>query len=174
VLVTASAVTAIDHLVRGIIWPQSVYGVEAASSWRWVEHAGWVIFEDLFLVLSCLRSNREALILAQRQSQLEAINSNVEIQVRQRTAELETSQRVLEETNAQFAGVLSAATQISVIATDVSGLITVFNSGAESMLGYSAAEMIGKATPQIIHVPEEIVTRGRQLTEEAWSTGRWF
>ena len=29
------------------------------DSWRWVEHAGWVIFEDVFLILSCFHSLRE-------------------------------------------------------------------------------------------------------------------
>src|SRR5437868_7212817 len=45
VLVSASAVVGIDHLLRGIYWPQSVYGVIEAEPWRWVEHAGWVVFE---------------------------------------------------------------------------------------------------------------------------------
>jgi hypothetical protein len=43
VLVTASAVVALDHLVRGHYWPQSVFGVLAASPWRWAEHTAWVI-----------------------------------------------------------------------------------------------------------------------------------
>src|SRR6266850_2022231 len=54
VLISASAVVAVDHLVRGVYWPQSVYGVSAGSEWRWVEHAGWVVFEDIFLVMSCV------------------------------------------------------------------------------------------------------------------------
>src|ERR1043166_8017489 len=36
VLVSASAVVAADHLLRGIYWPQSVYGVLTASEWRWL------------------------------------------------------------------------------------------------------------------------------------------
>ena len=28
-------------------WPQSVYGVLVASQWRWLEHAAWVLFEDV-------------------------------------------------------------------------------------------------------------------------------
>src|SRR5262245_22751888 len=48
VLLTGTAIVAVDHFVRGILWPQSVYGVLAGAEWRWVEHAGWVVFEDLF------------------------------------------------------------------------------------------------------------------------------
>ena len=56
VLVPATIVVALDHLLRGIFWPQSVYGVLVASQWRWLEHAAWVVFEDVFLVVSCRRS----------------------------------------------------------------------------------------------------------------------
>jgi diguanylate cyclase (GGDEF)-like protein/PAS domain S-box-containing protein len=53
--------------------------------------------------------------------------------------------------NAQRKAVLDAATRVSIIATDPEGTITVFNSGAERMLGYSAAEMIGKLALDEIH-----------------------
>src|SRR5687767_1875666 len=59
VLVPATLVAALDHFLRGAFWPESVYGVLAVSNWRWVEHAGWVLFENIFLVVSCLRSRRE-------------------------------------------------------------------------------------------------------------------
>ena len=49
-------VVVLDHGLRGAFWPQSVYGVIVASQWRWLEHAAWVIFEDVFLVVACLRS----------------------------------------------------------------------------------------------------------------------
>src|SRR5215213_11070160 len=55
VLVPATVVVALDHMLRGIFYPQSVFGVVAPDNLRWLEHAGWVIFEDVFLVLSCLR-----------------------------------------------------------------------------------------------------------------------
>ena len=42
VLVPATIVVAADHLLRGMFWPQSVYGVLVASQWRWLEHAAWV------------------------------------------------------------------------------------------------------------------------------------
>ena len=45
--------------------------------------------------------------------------------------------------NAQRKAVLDAATRVSIIATDADGMITVFNAGAERMLDYSAAEMVG-------------------------------
>lgn len=60
--------------------------------------------------------------------------------------------------------VLAAASEISIIATDPEGVITIFNAGAERMLGYSAAEMVGRETPAIVHLPEEVAARGAELT----------
>src|SRR5438477_10869418 len=55
VFIPATIVVAMDHFFRGAFWPQSVFGVLAPSPWRWVEHAGWVIFENIFLVPARLR-----------------------------------------------------------------------------------------------------------------------
>lgn len=63
------------------------------------------------------------------------------------------------------ASILAAVPQ-SVIATDSRGTITLFSPGAEAMLGYSAAEMIGKETPLRFHDREEVRKRARDLTEE--------
>ncbi|MEM7232297.1 MAG: HAMP domain-containing sensor histidine kinase, partial [Planctomycetota bacterium] len=77
VLVSASIVVAIDHLVRGLYFPQSVYGVIAASEWRWIEHAGWVLFEDIFLVRSCVQGVREMKEIAERRALTEIINEEL-------------------------------------------------------------------------------------------------
>ena len=60
--------------------------------------------------------------------------------------------------------VLDAATEAAVIATDVWGLITVFNSGAERMLKYKAAEMVGCADPLVLHLDSEVDERSRELS----------
>ena len=72
VLVTASALTALDHLAGGIWWPQSVYGVLTASPWRWAEHAWWVVFEDFFLILASRRSIAEMWAVAMSKARLHA------------------------------------------------------------------------------------------------------
>lgn len=70
--------------------------------------------------------------------------------------------------------VLAAASEISIIATDPDGLITVFNRGAEHLLGYTAEEMVGKLTPAVIHLPEEIVARSAELSNEFGRTVEGF
>jgi PAS domain S-box-containing protein len=62
--------------------------------------------------------------------------------------------------------VLQAASEVSIIATDIDGLINVFNSGAEKLLGYTAEEMIGKQSPAIIHSQEEVIARGKELSDQ--------
>ena len=88
VLISASAVVATDHFLRGIYWPQSVYGVLAASPWRWVEHAGWVVFEDVFLLVACHKGCREMEAIALKEAELRQTNVRIENQVAERTHEL--------------------------------------------------------------------------------------
>ncbi len=95
VLITASVVVILDHVLRGIFWPVSIYGVFEIEPKRWIEHAWWVVFEDLFLIKACLNNVREVLSVSQRQAEVEQTRSRVEEIVRERTLELHISQRRL-------------------------------------------------------------------------------
>ena len=99
VLMTATAVVAIDHFVRGVFWPQSVFGVVLASNWRWAEHAGWVLFEVAFLARSCHRAVQEMHDIADRQAEIEAAKESVEQQVQERTLELTEARAAAETAN---------------------------------------------------------------------------
>ncbi|HEV8377185.1 MAG TPA: response regulator [Candidatus Polarisedimenticolia bacterium] len=92
VIISATLVVAVDHFVRGLVWPQSVYGVLVASPWRTFEHAGWVIFEDIFLISSCIRGVQEMGQIAERQARLESVNEEIEHEVQARTAALRMSE----------------------------------------------------------------------------------
>ena len=82
--------------------------------------------------------------------------------VRDVTAQVEAAQSI-QEASDMLHGVLRAATEISIVATDTNGLITLFNSGAELMLGYTADEMIGINTPAEFHDMAEIVARSQEM-----------
>ena len=89
VLLTATVVTAADHILRGSLWPQSIFGVFTPTNWRWIEHAAWVVFEDIFLLISIRLSNREMVEVAQR-SELETAAQKLAQDVSEaRRAELE-------------------------------------------------------------------------------------
>lgn len=68
--------------------------------------------------------------------------------------------------NARLNAVLEGATEVAIIATDLHGTITVFNSGAERMLGFSAAEMVGHRTPEAFHDPDEMAQHATVLSAE--------
>ncbi len=86
-----------------------------------------------------------------------AANARLEDTVASRTAQLS-------QLNALLSGVLDAATGVAIVATDAKGLITVFNRGAELMLGYAAQDMVGRATPLLFHDPEEVAERAAEIS----------
>ncbi len=73
VLVPATLVVASDHLLRQLFWPESVFGVSNPESWRFLEHAFWVAFEDVFLVISCLTGTRELRAMSMQHAEVEAL-----------------------------------------------------------------------------------------------------
>ncbi|TBR17281.1 PAS domain S-box protein, partial [bacterium] len=72
----------------------------------------------------------------------------------------------LRQASDKLQAVLDSASHVSIISTDRDGLVTVFNKGAENLLGYRAAEMVGRLTPAVLHLPAEVESRGREMTRE--------
>ena len=98
----ATVVTAVDHLVRGAFWPQSVYGVLSAAPWRAFEHAAWVLFEDFILFYSIKLARGELQSVSESQVRLETahdtvtkLNQSLEEKVKERTRQLEESQQLI-------------------------------------------------------------------------------
>ena len=137
VLIPATIVVGLDHFLRGVYWPFSVYGVLNASPWRTLEHAAWVIFEDIFLVISCLRSIREMRSIANP------------------TAELEVSERNFRETFEE------APIGMALVGLDEAFLHA--NARLCQLLGYSDQELTQLNTEKITF-PDDI-EEGRQLAQ---------
>ena len=74
-------------------------------------------------------------------------------------------QQALEQSNRLREAILEAA-PYSIIATDPTGLITNFNAAAERMLWYRREELIGRATPALIHEGGEVVARAAELSKK--------
>ncbi|HEX4997515.1 MAG TPA: PAS domain S-box protein [Terriglobia bacterium] len=68
----------------------------------------------------------------------------------------------LANVKSQLENVLNSATGVSIVSTDVHGRITLFNPGAERILGYSADEVIGR-TWDCLQDESEIAERLREL-----------
>ncbi len=88
VLATATVVTTLDHLFRGIYWPLSIFGSLDPGYLRWIEHAAWVLFEDVFLSIMCQQSIREMRGIARRQAEQALTNERIERAVAERTSQL--------------------------------------------------------------------------------------
>jgi signal transduction histidine kinase/ActR/RegA family two-component response regulator len=97
ILITAALVVSADHAIRGLYFPQSVFGVASAGSIRIVEHAAWVVFENVFLIIAINQNQKEMKAIAQHQAKLEATKEIVEGEVERRTRKLDTSNRLLLE-----------------------------------------------------------------------------
>jgi len=168
VLVTATCVVVVDHLVRGIFWPQSIFGVVDAGSWRWLEHVGWVLIEDVFLMISIQQNLTETLEVAKRRSRLESINAQIESQVIERTAELTEAHKQLLVTSRQ-AGMAEVATNVL---HNVGNVLNSVNVSAETVAGkirhfrISSLKNVARLLREHEHHLPEFLTkdsRGREL-----------
>ena len=80
------------------------------------------------------------------------------------TSQMTENTEALAKLNTLFVNILRASSEVGIIATDLSGLVTVFNSGAERILGYSATDVVGQLTPMAFHRTAEI----KQQIDEIW------
>jgi PAS domain S-box-containing protein len=177
VLVPATLVVGADHLLRGIFLPQSIYGVASAPIWRTLEHVVWVAFEDVFLIISCVRQIHEMRAMAIRQAELqtseqmrhqanqrlEAAHTELEARVASRTAEI--AQR-----NNELAAILDGAIDC-IFTIDATGAITSFNPSAQRTFGYRRVDVIGRNALDLI-VPLSQRNAARQILADYRSTGQ--
>ncbi len=73
--------------------------------------------------------------------------------------------------DAERQAVLDAATQLSIIATDLFGTIQLFSKGAATLLGYKPAEMISKCSILSLHLADELVHYGKKVGKVSGAAG---
>ncbi|EDY83086.1 PAS fold family [Verrucomicrobiia bacterium DG1235] len=71
-----------------------------------------------------------------------------------------------ERNSALLRSLVDSVTEFSVIATDDDGVITLFNAGAEKLLGYEASEVVGLKKAAIFHMESEVEARSVELSKE--------
>ncbi len=74
--------------------------------------------------------------------------------------------------SALLRAVVDAATEVSIVAVGPDGTISLFNSGAERLLGYDRSEVIGKVRSLTFHDRDELRERARALSLETGRTVR--
>ena len=110
-LVPATVVTTADHFLRGLWWPESIYGVANPEWWRFLEHAGWVLFIDGFLLYNCVTSRKELRELCEKQLLVEDSKETM-LRVERLAALGQLSATVGHELRNPLAAVRNAATFI--------------------------------------------------------------
>ncbi|WP_369937630.1 CHASE domain-containing protein [Xanthomonas tesorieronis] len=93
------------------------------------------------------------------QARVMELNATLEQQVAQRTSELVTYSAL------QRAILANAG--YAIVATDPDGTITLFNPAAETMLGYSAHEMIGRKATGLFLDPEQLASRAERMAAQS-------
>ena len=76
------------------------------------------------------------------------------------------AEQTLRETSSLLRTVLDCTAEVSIIATDPSLKIRVFNAGAERLLGYTSEEVVDRETPIIMHDAEELRICSVELSAE--------
>ncbi|CAM4368906.1 PAS domain S-box protein [Zobellia nedashkovskayae] len=72
----------------------------------------------------------------------------------QDVTESKMAERNLQKAHSELTAIFNS-NSISIITTDKNGVINRFNEGAEAILGYSAAEVVGKEKPELYLLKEE-------------------
>jgi len=141
-----AALAAMEHYYTGTVGPSSVVrGAYEAEAYfpnikRWLSFLAAPLHDDNGRIVGAIETLQD--ITERKQAEI-----------------------ALRESQTLMASVLSSASY-SIIAIDPQGLITVFNHGAETLLGYSADEMVGKQSPSLFHDPAEIGAYAALLTRE--------
>ena len=154
-----------EHIVRYL---QSVLDDGPASSegrflhkdghWIWMETRGRAVLDEHGGVVELQTAARE---VTERREADESLRASEAAAVAARDA---------------LTAVLDATTQYAIIGTDADGLITVFNGGAERMLGYAATDVIGRRHCELFHDPAQLSARaaggGASPSSPCSDTGR--
>jgi len=76
---------------------------------------------------------------------------------------LRLAQKASLDALARLRDVIDGVPGFSIVVTGITGTIELFSAGAAKMLGFSADDMVGKASLAILHDREELMEKGREI-----------
>ena len=127
---------------------------EALDNGQWVR----IVFVPIILGLTCLSANELTRRLRSRVRAVQRLRKEQEELLADAQAHANTLAAASEwqrESTRQLASVIDAVTEQSIIATNQSGRVEVFNAGAQRMLRVAAHDAIGRPITDF-HLPEEL------------------
>ncbi|MEX5594452.1 sensor domain-containing diguanylate cyclase [Pseudomonas orientalis] len=147
-LVAARRLTLGDHVYALSLRASEVFDKANHSSTHTILVMG--------VLLSALLAALLYVLVSQRQRALALVE--------QRTAQLRLREQELRGAHGQLRSVLDAATHVAIIATDLRGVINMFNAGAERMLGFKSEHVVGHLTLESLHLASELEARATRLS----------
>jgi PAS domain S-box-containing protein len=148
-------------VIVGVVFLPQLFDPTSASNGQWIR----IVFTPLILILTAmsihglthrLQSRIRAVQLLRRQQAILLAEAQDNA-----TASVAAS-NLIQESAHQMTGVLDAVTEQSIIGTDRSGWIDVFNTGAQKMLGVAAHDVIGRRNVVDFHLPDELSGRASE------------
>lgn len=147
-----------------IRWQGELHHLYSAATGLALYSTSNVVVFAILVWLNTKRLNRSDAERTRAEAAIKVLNEDLEARVRSRTRELVRASEQLAFARAGVQNILDAATQVAIIATDREGVIRVFNSGAEQMLGYRMDEVVGVHTPVLFHTSQELIERRKELS----------
>jgi PAS domain S-box-containing protein len=148
VLITASAIAGLDHVLRAMLWPESMYGGASVEFWRPLEHISWVVFEVGFLIDFIVQNRRALYGTMQDHARLEGVSEEIAAQVEARTLELGESE--------QRYRIMFENSPLPMWLSDFEyGVFLAVNQQALRKYGYSEEEFLRMATSDL-RPPEDV------------------
>lgn len=137
-----------------ILLPQLVDPSSLANG-QWIR----MIFTPMILILTALSTNELTRRLRSRVHAVQVLRRRQQrllAEAQDNATAGAAASYLIRESAHQMAGVLDAVTEQSVIGTDRSGRIDVFNAGAQRMLGFAAHEVIDRRNITDFHLQDEL------------------
>ena len=138
-----------------VIFLPQIVAATSLDTGQWIQLA----FIPIVLGLTALSVNELTRRLRSRVRAVQKLRRDqvtLLAQVQDNTTTSAEASRLIRESAHLMTSVLNAVTEQSIIATDRSGRIDVFNTGAQKMLGVAAHDAIGRANISDFHLPEEL------------------
>ncbi|MCW5823806.1 MAG: PAS domain S-box protein [Cyanobacteria bacterium TGS_CYA1] len=147
VLVTATIIILVDHILRGIYYPLSIYGESSPQTWRFLEHGFWVLFGDIFFVTWCVINRKEMWEMAKKHARMENSNEIIESQVAERTQEAKAEKERFH--------ILCSFAPVTIFETDELGNWTFVGQRWSELTSLSTEAALGTGWQNLIHIEDK-------------------
>lgn len=161
VLMLGAGLAIFDHLVRGVWFPESIFGAVDPTGFRWLEHAGWLTFATVILFVYCSRARFQLENAAFARAELFFLRDNPEQQ--QNRSEGKNDNHF--ETESQHIGrnFKEHLENISAALAEITGMVEANVRSAENV-NTVAGEVHG-VSESTRHVMEELTSAMQNILE---------